>query len=423
METLALLDTLLYRFQGLFSSQNFALFCAYVYGVILCTGRHTISNIYLAGAPTTRYWSSVKFLNRGKWDEDKVVHRLINVILSYLPEWVYVYDQTHTVKTGKKQFALHFFKNHRYRKRNTNQSKFHWGHEFAGLGIVGITETGTYLFPVWVKLLQAGAIAASGLLGFEAIISMLPAGLIIFDRGFNNRKYFIRLLKQGHHLLCRARKNMVFYRLPREKEQPKRGRKRIYGRRITIPRLPFQDLYIEKLHKTLSVADLIVRTRVCPQKIHLVVVRTRPKKSKPYRYFLVYTTDLTLSVETIILHYKRRWTFETGMHDSKESFGFDHYQVRSETAIQRSVSLAFVSASLTQLLALPQFQQTHSETLPSLGQGLDEMNIHWYHPKRWTLGLVIRYIRWKYIRQVFPASFSDDKQLTKLENSYPIAAG
>jgi hypothetical protein len=423
METLALLDPLLYRFQDLFGSQNFALFCAYVYGVILCTGRHTVSNIYLSGQPDTQYWSSVKFLSRGKWDEDKVVQRLIGIILSYLSEWVYVYDQTYTTKTGKKQFGLHFFKNHRYRKRNTNQSKFHWGHEFAGLGIVGITATGTYLFPVWVKLLQAGAIAASGLLGFEAIIAMIPSGLIIFDRGFNNRKYFKALLEEGHHLLCRARKNMVFYRVPTEKEQPKRGRKKIYGRRINIPRLPFQDLYVEKLDKTLSVVDLIVRTRVCPKKVHLVVVRTRPKKSKPYRYFLVYTTDLTLSVETIILHYKRRWTFETGMHDSKESFGFDHYQVRSEKAIQRSVSLSFICASLTQLLALPQFQQTHSETLPDLAQGMDDMNIHWYHPKRWTLGLVTRYIRWKYMRQIFPERFSHNKNLTKSENTYSIVAG
>jgi len=423
VDTFALLDPLLYRFQDLFGSQNFALFCAYIYGMILCTGRHTVSNIYLSGEPDTRYWSLVKFLSRGKWDMDRVVQRLIELILPYLPSRVYVYDQTHAIKTGKKQFGLHFFRNHRYQKRNRNQSKFHWGHEFAGLGIVGITSNGIYLFPIWVKLLQAGAIAASGLAGFESITAMLPAGLIIFDRGFNNRKYFKILLEKGHHLLCRARRNMVFYHLPTEKEQPKRGRKKIYGKRIYIPRLPFQDLYVEKLGKTLSVADLIVRTRVCSKPVHLVVVRIKPQKSKPYRYFIVYTSDLTLSVETIIYYYKLRWSFEVGMHNSKESFGFDHYQVRSETAIGRAVLLSFVSASLTQLVALPQFQQTHWETLPELNQGLSEMNIHWYHPKRWTLGLVTRYIRWRYARQLFSASFSENKNATKSEIPFADVAG
>ena len=39
---------------------------------MLCIGRHTLSNIYLSEQLETRYWSLVKFLNRGKWDEDVV---------------------------------------------------------------------------------------------------------------------------------------------------------------------------------------------------------------------------------------------------------------------------------------------------------------------------------------------------------------
>ena len=85
---------------------------------------------------------------------------------------VYIYDHTHATKTGKKQFGLHFFKNHRYRMRNTNQSKFHWGHEFAALGILGLTSVGTLLFPVWVKLLEPGAVHA--LAAFESVIALLP---------------------------------------------------------------------------------------------------------------------------------------------------------------------------------------------------------------------------------------------------------
>ena len=41
--------------------------------------------------------------------------------------WVYVYDETHAVKTGKSQFGLHFFRNHKYRKGNRSKSKVHFG--------------------------------------------------------------------------------------------------------------------------------------------------------------------------------------------------------------------------------------------------------------------------------------------------------
>ena len=60
METVALLDMVLYRFRDLFGSQNFSLFCAYLYGVILCEGRHSVTQIYLASGCEVSYWSLLK---------------------------------------------------------------------------------------------------------------------------------------------------------------------------------------------------------------------------------------------------------------------------------------------------------------------------------------------------------------------------
>ncbi|RMH10910.1 MAG: hypothetical protein D6698_17185 [Gammaproteobacteria bacterium] len=418
-----LLDTIVYAFRDLFNSQNFALFYAYVWGVILCEGRHTVTGIYLAGQPASRYWSLVKFLSRGRWEEIPLVQRLIGLLVDYLPDWVYVYDHTHAIKTGKKQWGLHFFRNHRYRKGNTNQSKFHWGHQFAALGIVGLDGLLTRLFPVWVRLLDPHALGTSALAAFESIVSVIPAGLIIFDRGFNNRKYFNVLLKQGHHLLCRARKNGAFFYRPLPSQQPHRGRKRIYGRRVHFQQWTYTPIAVPGFEQPLWVAHHIVRTRMCPQPVRLVVVRTPPPKRRPYRYFLVYTTDVTLPVETIIRYYQVRWGFETNMRDTKEELGFDHYQVRSPRSIERSVLLSFVAASLTQLVAWPAFEQKHAQTFPSLEQGLAQMGIHWYHPRRWTLGLLLRYLRGQKRRQLFSASNADEQNHEKKTQPYAIAAG
>ena len=421
METFVLLESVLYRFRDLFGSQNFVLFCAYVWGVIVCRGRHTVSEIYQASGSEASYWSLIKFVSRGKWDWQKVCARLVWIILPYVDDWVYIYDHTKAIKTGKKQFGLHFFRNHRYRKRNTNQSKFHWGHEFAGLGILGLTSIGALLFPVWIKLLTPGA--AYALEAFKSAIVLIPPGLIIFDRGFNNRKYFKALLTQGHQLLCRSRKNAAFYYPAPKKPKGKKGRQPIYGKRAHIQHWNYEAVFVEALDKTFDIAHRIVRTKMCPKPVHLVVIRTKLKKAHTYRYFLVFTTDLTLSVETIVHYYDLRWRIETAFRDSKESFGFDHYQVKSETAIQRSIVLSFVGASLTQLMALPKFQRTHPETLPKLRIALTQMNIHWYHPTRWTLGLIVRYIQWQKSRQRFTPCFSADKNSTNRSKPYPVAAG
>ena len=412
METVTLLETVLYRFRDLFGSQNFSLFCAYIYGVILCETRQCVTQIYRASGSNFgfSYWSLVKFLSRGVWDWQRVCARLIEIILSYVSDRLYLYDHTYAIKTGKKQFGLRFFRNYRYVKGNTNQSKFHWGHQFAGLGILGLCGSSTFFFPVWVRLLSGSATDA--LRAFKSAIKLLPCGLIVFDRGFNNRKYFKALIEQGHHLLCRVRKNAAFYYPAPKKPIGKRGRQPIYGRRAHFQHWSYHPVYVNALDKTFDIAHRIVRSKMCPQPVHLIVIRTKPKKSYPYRYFLVFTTDLTLSVEQIVYYYTLRWKIETGFRDCKQSFGFDHYRVQGKKAIQRSVVLSFIGTSLTQLMVLPHVLQVHHQTRPDLKRALKEMNIHWYDPKRWTLGLVATYLRWQMRHQIYAASLVPNKNAT-----------
>ena len=52
----------------MFNSQNFALFQAFIYGLITHTGSGTLTQLYQSSASQTRYWSLPKFLSRGKWD-------------------------------------------------------------------------------------------------------------------------------------------------------------------------------------------------------------------------------------------------------------------------------------------------------------------------------------------------------------------
>lgn len=389
-----LTEILLY-FRPLFNSQNFALFCAFIYGFLFYPGRKTVTGLYIGSQPKSCYWSLIKFLSRGKWDADVVAKRLLELLQTVFKHWVYVYDETHAQKTGKAQFGLHFFRNHRYQKRNTNQSKFHWGHQFAALGLLCFTVSQTVLFPVWVKMLLPSNAALNSLAVLETILSQIPVGLIIFDRGFNNRKVFKILLAYGHHLLCRAKSNAVFYYLPQPKEQPKRGRKKKYGKRVDVPLMRFRNLKVSG--QTISVADSIVRTKMCPFPVRLVVKRTKPKKGKPYRYFMAYTTDLELPVETILRYYRLRWELETAFRDAKQNFGFDAYQVQSQKSISRFVQLSFVATSIIQWL----FVQQREAASINVDDVLNALGIHWYHPKKLTRGLMGAYLRYLFFCHLF----------------------
>lgn len=200
----------------------------------------------------------------------------------------------------------------------------------------------------------------------------------------------------------------------RPEEQPKCGRKRKYGRRVYIPKMRFQNMTVDG--EVVSVAHAIVYTKVCPQKVHLVVKRTKPKKSKPYKYFMVYTTDLELPVEKVLHYYRLRWELETAFRDTKQNFGFHEYQVNSHKSISRFVQLSFVATTVTQLL----FAQSMIDL--SVDQVCETLGMHWYRPSKLTRGLMQAYLRYLAMQQIFSELKVTLINSQKMDNSLMKAA-
>ena len=402
MDLLFCLEGILSDFRHLFNQQNFALFQAFIFGFIANNGRGTLTELYQSSASETQYWSFPKFLSRGQWNADAVAALLIRRIQNAFRSWVYVYDETKALKTGKSQWGLHFFRNCGYQKHRVNQSKFHYGHEFGALGLLCQTPTDWLLFPVWVKLIVPQTIRDKSFPVFKRICSKIPRGLIIFDRGFAWRKVFTMALSFGHHILCRAKSNAVFYRLPKQPKHPQRGRPRKYGDRLDIRRLRYNDIDINA--KNYSIASKIVRTRMCDAEVRLVVIRSRPKVSKPYRYFCVFTTDLTLEIPQIVEYYRQRWQIETAFRDVKQHFGFDAYRLKSRKSINRFVQLSFVAASLTKLIFTTPDAPQKGLNVKKVCQHL---GIHWYRPTKLTQGLRVAYLRSQIMASSFFAKFKE----------------
>ncbi len=417
MSLIFCLTHILTEFRPLFNRQNFALFCTFIVGLMTHRHRATVTGIYQAVRPTTGYGSLVKFLSRGKWDADAVAQHLIKFLQQQFDSWVYVYDETRAVKTGRKQFGLHFFRNHRYRKRNTNQSKFHFGHQFGALGLLCTTATETILFPVWVKLMCPKSRQDNSDSVLKWMCCQIPRGLILFDRGFNRRKVFQCVLKAGHHILCRAKSNAVFYRLPVACKRPKRGRPKKYGKRLHLRYLRYATMDIDD--KSYSVASVVVRTKMCPNPVRLVVTRKRPKKAKPFQYFCVYTTDLTLDVCQIVRYYRQRWLIETAFRDVKQHFGFDTYRVKSKKSINRFVQLSFVASCLTQLVF--NTASTTGSSIP-VEKVCQELGIDWYRPAKLTRGLMVQYLSAFIERRLFSQTKHNDTYSHDIQQTLDKAA-
>jgi hypothetical protein len=157
---------------------------------------------------------------------------------------------------------------------------------------------------------------------------------------------------------------------------------------------------------------------MCPQQVRLVVRRTRVDETKPYKYFMVYTTDMSLTIETVLRYYRLRWEQETAFRDTKQNFGFDNYQVRSHKSISRFVQLSFVATSVMQLMySLP-------DTLKNLSieEVLETLGIHWYNPSKLTRGLMQAYVQCQTLKYLFSSSkvmsnYKQKKQKTLMKSA------
>ena len=129
------------------------LFQVFIFGFIVNGGGGTLTSLYQSSCSQTRYWSFTKFLSRGKWDTDAVAALMTKLLQHAHAIWVYVYDETKAIKTGKSQWRLHFFPNFSFHRCRPNQSKYQLGHQFGALGLLCQTATGWTRFPVWVKLM------------------------------------------------------------------------------------------------------------------------------------------------------------------------------------------------------------------------------------------------------------------------------
>lgn len=170
------------------------------------------------------------------------------------------------------------------------------------------------------------------------------------------------------------------------------------------------------MEKTYQVASHVVRTKMCPTDVRLVVIRTRPKPSKPYRYFCIFTTDVTLEIPKILEYYRQRWQIETAFRDVKQHFGFDAYRVKSRRSINRFVQLSFVAASLTKLIFTTPISR--KPTAIGVEEICEKLGIHWYRPQKLTQGLRVAYLQSQINAYRFSVSFKEKPNSQNIQTHF-----
>jgi hypothetical protein len=136
---------------------------------------------------------------------------------------------------------------------------------------------------------------------------------LVADSYYASQYIILPLLAAGQHLITSVRSTAVAYEQPRPEDQPKRGRRRIYGRKVHLKKaLKETDKFTSAPSPVYGEKDVVLRYRVMDLlwrpvgilvRFVLVIHPTRGKK-------ILLSTDLTLTALQIIETFGIRFKIE-----------------------------------------------------------------------------------------------------------------
>ena len=345
---------LLQGFASVFSCPSFSLFSTLCAAWVLCTGRHTLTRIYLMGEPERKRAHDAyhRFFRCAAWCLDEVWRGLaVTIVESMHPEDVVplLLDDTTFHKTGRKIVGAAWWRD---AVRSTATKTVHC----FGLNLVVLSLKVT---PPWGgEPLALPLNLRVHLKGKETLLQQAQAMLSQLAEWMPLRSFL--LTADGFYaplagaalprttVISRIRHDAALYQLPPRPRKPARGRPRRKGARLPAPSR-FRPSPPQWKKVTLNIrgrqiqrllfSRVVLWYHVCPtQPILLVICRDPSGREKDDFFF---TTAITMQPAQVVEHYGSRWAIEDTFKNVKQYLGAEDPQVYAQQGPQRAAAFSF----------------------------------------------------------------------------------
>jgi hypothetical protein len=271
-----------------------------------------------------------------------LTHTWIRLVLTLFspvtagPYLVCVADGVKIPKEGRKMPAVKSLHNE---SPNNSKPQYFMGHSFQALSLLVQGLPGHVAAIPLVSRIHEGLVFSNRdqrtLLDKLASLFLAVAPsvdqplLLVADAYYASRKIIQPLLLQQHHLLTRVRKNTTAFHPAPKPSQPRRGRPKLYGRKVRLATL-FRDpdrfthapspVYGEK-NVRLAYRSLDLLWRPVGHLVRFVLV-IHPTRGK----IILMNTNTTLDPLTIIRLYGYRFKIELGFKQAIHTLGAYAYR-------------------------------------------------------------------------------------------------
>lgn len=260
---------------------------------------------------------------------------------------VCIADGLKAPKEGRKMPAV---KKLHQESANNSKPPFIFGHSFQCLSLLTRTAQGhAAAVPlaaricegvVWSNRDRRSQLDRLVLLFLSVAAALQAAVVLVADAYYASRKVILPLLAAGHHLVTRARKNAVAYEPAPKPKRRRRGRPRLYGKRVRLRDLLTDSALFESVPSPVYGDNDVIIAYRCVDLLWRPVgrlVRFVLVHYPGHGSIILMSTDLTMDPLDVIILYAYRFKIELGFRHALHVVGTYayHFWMMAMTPIRR----------------------------------------------------------------------------------------
>jgi hypothetical protein len=358
-----------------------------------------------------KHWTTYyKLIERGSVRTVRLARALFRLVLAVLPADVLtlVLDDTLVPRSSASAPGCAYRHDH---SRKTNRPPFLLAQCWVTVGVSVLGHGGANLvLPILSRLVPTTGnrnklVIALALLRALAGVADKPVR-VLFDSWFMRARLVLPLLRRQIRVIGQARIDTALFLPPVAPTTPRRGRKRIYGERLSaeaVAHLPVTELSLSlygqdqllRLRSVVALARFLKGTPVRAVWCQFFDAR-KQTWTKPRRLL---ATETELTAEAIVRLYARRWGIEPLFHNLKRWWGISNLWQQSRTALELWMQMRSTAWTLAQLLSLAARDAFPMEAVAP-----------WRMKHPLTAGLVAQWLRMEFTGLAFRDGFDRKSQ-------------
>ena len=183
------------------------------------------------------------------------------------------------------------------------------------------------------------------------IVGTVPLTYLALDGHFGTAPAIQMVRGCGLHLISKLRSNAALF-LPYDGPYQGRGPHRKYGEKLDIKALPAR--FLRERHVEDGVETCIYQVEALQkevsQPLNVVVVVKLNLKTQKRAHVVLFSSDVTLSVEKVIEYYSLRFQIEFTFRDAKQYWGLEDFMNVTARGVENAANLSLLMVSLSAVL-------------------------------------------------------------------------